>query len=73
MPFPEYPRYRYEKHTLQNVICQLRFPTILRIGTEQPSDFQDSIRDRLPSIRKSARRSRRLNFRNRSLASFASR
>jgi len=48
MPFPDYPRYRYQKHTLQNVICQLRFPTILRIGSEPPSDFQDKVREQFP-------------------------
>ena len=48
MPFPCAQRVRYRKNTLQQVICQVRFPAILRIDTERPSEFQDRIRNRLP-------------------------
>jgi uncharacterized protein (TIGR04255 family) len=48
MPFPRAQRVRYKKNTLQQVISQLRFPTILRIDTEKPSEFQDRIRNRFP-------------------------
>lgn len=48
MPFPESPRVVYKKNPLTEVICQLRFPTILRIGTGQLADFQDRIRREYP-------------------------
>jgi len=48
MPFPEAPRVVFEKNPLDQVICQLRFPPILRIDTETPSDFQDEIQGAFP-------------------------
>ncbi len=41
-------KYIYEKHQLVEVICQLRFPTILSIDTETPAAFQEKIRARFP-------------------------
>lgn len=41
-------KFIYEKHQLIEVICQLRFPTILSIDTEVPAAFQDTIRSRFP-------------------------
>ena len=38
----------YEKNPLVEVICQLRFPTILSIETAQPAEFQDAIRENFP-------------------------
>jgi uncharacterized protein (TIGR04255 family) len=38
----------YSKNPLERVICQLRFPPILRVGTEAPSQFQDGVRDEYP-------------------------
>ena len=38
----------YQNSPLGEVICQLRFPEILKIGTEVPADFQDAIRDAFP-------------------------
>ena len=38
----------YQNCPLGEVICQLRFPEILKIGTEVPADFQDAIRDAFP-------------------------
>jgi uncharacterized protein (TIGR04255 family) len=52
MHFPETPRVSYEKDTLAEVICQVRFPPILAIGTKPPDDFQERIRDRYPAYRK---------------------
>ena len=48
MTFPESTRVTYGKNPLIEVICQLRFPTILRIGVEQPADFQGRIRQEYP-------------------------
>lgn len=37
-------RYAYGKSQLIEVICQLRFPTILSIDTREPADFQETVR-----------------------------
>lgn len=46
--FPETPRWIYRKKPSEEVICQLRFPTILRIDAEAPASFQESIRQDYP-------------------------
>ena len=38
----------YEKAQLIEVICQLRFPTILSIDTKEPADFQETVREKFP-------------------------
>ncbi len=48
MPIPPSKRVIYKKAALDNVICQLRFPPVLRIGSEPPVKFQDSIRKQFP-------------------------
>lgn len=48
MPFPETPRVIYSKNPLREVVCQLRFPKILKIETEVPADFQEQIRKEYP-------------------------
>ena len=48
MPFPASPRQIYEENTLVAVICQLRFPPILEIAAELPTEFQNTIRDEYP-------------------------
>lgn len=50
-PFPEYQRVIYAKNPIELVICQLRFPPILKIGAAAPADFQDSIRKEYPLYR----------------------
>jgi uncharacterized protein (TIGR04255 family) len=51
MPFPESPRVRYGKNPLVEVVCQLKFPTILRIDAEPPVAFQEKIRHLFPEYR----------------------
>ena len=41
-------RYVYRSNQLAEVICQLRFPEILKIAAQVPADFQDAIRDEYP-------------------------
>ena len=49
MLFPEVKRVIYKKNPLDRVICQLRFPPILRIDVEPPVEFQDHVRKELPN------------------------
>ena len=48
MTFPESPRVIYKQNPLEEVLCQLRFPTILEIKTVDPAAFQNEIRSRYP-------------------------
>jgi uncharacterized protein (TIGR04255 family) len=48
MAFPEVERVIYGKNPLEKVICQLRFPPILKIEAAPPTEFQEKIRDRYP-------------------------
>jgi len=48
--FPDAPRVLYEHNTLESVICQLRFPQILRIEAEEPVAFQERIRADYPIL-----------------------
>lgn len=41
-------RYLYARSPLAEVICQLRFPTILSIGAKEPAEFQEAIRSEYP-------------------------
>jgi uncharacterized protein (TIGR04255 family) len=50
--FPETTREVYETTPTVEVICQLRFPVILAIGTEPPAAFQDAIRQHFPVYRR---------------------
>ena len=42
--------YHYRSNQIAEVICQLRFPEILSIGTTAPAAFQDAIRDEFPQF-----------------------
>ena len=46
--FSNEPRCIYRKNQLAEVICQLRFPEILKISAEAPVAFQEAIRDEYP-------------------------
>jgi uncharacterized protein (TIGR04255 family) len=46
--FPEAPRVQYQKNPLTEVICQLTFPTVLRVETDLPAGFQDRVRETFP-------------------------
>jgi uncharacterized protein (TIGR04255 family) len=48
MKLPNYERVIYEYNPLIEVIAQIRFPTILKINSQEPVDFQDSIRFEYP-------------------------
>ena len=48
MLFSDRPRTHYEKTLAHEVICQLRFPTILSIDTREPADFQETVRAAFP-------------------------
>lgn len=50
MPFPSVQHVIYRKNPLAEVVCQLRFPTILRIDTEIPASFQERIRQKYPGF-----------------------
>jgi uncharacterized protein (TIGR04255 family) len=47
MDLPESERVIYECNPLIEVVCQLRYPTILKVNSE-PVDFQEAIRDEYP-------------------------
>lgn len=42
----------YRKNQLIEVVCQLRFPTILSISAKEPADFQDAIRKDFPQYKR---------------------
>lgn len=52
--FPSSPRIFYGKAPLTQVICQLRFPSLLRIEGEPPAAFQEKIRNLFPLLERAA-------------------
>ncbi len=48
MPIPESRRVIYKNSALERVVCQVRFPSILKIGAGTPVEFQDAIREKYP-------------------------
>ena len=51
--FPASPRVIYRNNPLKQVICQLRFPPLLRIESAVPADFQEAIRRTFPLLHES--------------------
>jgi len=50
MPFPAVKRVVYKKNLLDEVVCQVRFPPILKIDTETPAAFQEMLRSAYPNL-----------------------
>ena len=48
MLFSDHPRTHYRNAPAHEVICQLRFPSILTINSVEPADFQEAIRAEFP-------------------------
>ena len=48
MLFSDHPRTHYRNAPAHEVICQLRFPSILTINSVEPADFQEAIRAECP-------------------------
>lgn len=48
MNFPEFERVIYQHNPLIEVVCQLRFPPILKISHQEPVEFQDEVRFQYP-------------------------
>lgn len=49
-PLPDSPRVIYGKNPLMEVLCQVRFPPILKIAVEPPAAFQERIRTQYPRL-----------------------
>src|SRR4051812_41554483 len=52
MAFPAAPRFEYEMNPLEEVLGQLRFPSILRISADKLADFQENLRKDYPFYEK---------------------
>lgn len=50
--FSNEARFIYEKNPIIEVICQLRFPDILKIEAQEPFEFQDAVRGEYPGYQK---------------------
>ena len=48
MNLPEFERVIYSRNPLVEVVCQLRFPPILKISHQEPVEFQDEVRLQYP-------------------------
>lgn len=48
--FPTVDDIHLKNAPLREVICQVRFPTILSIARKEPVEFQERIRDRFPTL-----------------------
>lgn len=50
MPFPLVDKVEYRTNPLESVVCQVRFPPLLRIDTEVPAGFQDKVRSQYDNV-----------------------
>lgn len=50
LDLPSKPEVRLENSPLDEVVCQVKFPPILRISKETPIEIQEIIRDRFPGL-----------------------
>ncbi len=50
--FSQEERCIYKNHQLKQVICQLRYPTILTIAAKEPVEFQEAVRHAFPVYEK---------------------
>ena len=48
MVFPESERVIFSQNPLEEVVCQVRFPSILKISRDPPVDFQERVREQFP-------------------------
>jgi len=48
--FPQKHEIQLKKAPLHEVVCQVKYPPILRIANELPIEFQDAIRNRFPVL-----------------------
>jgi uncharacterized protein (TIGR04255 family) len=48
--FPQKAEIRLSNPPLNEVVCQVKFPPVLRIGKESPSDLQEKVRERFPQL-----------------------
>lgn len=62
MPFPKTKRVKYGNKPLENVICQLRFPPILKIDAETPYKFQNEIRKEFPNYNEKVEMQQEINI-----------
>jgi uncharacterized protein (TIGR04255 family) len=49
--FPKKTEIRLSRPPLDEVVCQVRYPPLLRIASEAPSDFQEAIRAGFPLLK----------------------
>lgn len=46
--FPDFPKVVYKRNPLEFVVCEFRFPPILKIDVDVPAQFQEMLRDEYP-------------------------
>ena len=54
MTFPDSPRVIYKQNPLVEVVCQLKFPPILKIESDPPAFFQEKIRREYPLMQENS-------------------
>lgn len=64
MLFPKFERVKFEKCPLVEVVCQIRFPAILSIDSNEPAKFQDAIRELYPVFEETIEQQQQFTFEN---------